>query len=72
MIGACRLSSDATKLSRSLGVDHFALGLRGDLLEQLAIGRQAIELVGQRLGGPTHFALAHALPSGAVAVTAAR
>ena len=42
----------------AVAVDELALGLRGDRLQELAVGLEAGELVGRGLGGPAGLALA--------------
>ena len=58
MIGALREERLATNEARPVAVDDLALGLRGDRLEELAVGLEAGELVGRGLGGPAGLALA--------------
>ena len=58
MIGACREERLATNESSRVAVDDLAAGLRGDRLQELAVGLEPGELVGRGLGGPAGLALA--------------
>ena len=58
MIGASREERLATNDVEPVAVDDLAAGLRGDRLEEFAVGLEPGELVGGGLGGPAGLALA--------------